>query len=876
MRAFRTVLVSALLVLPLAAQAQTVTLSGTVADSATAAALPGARVEAIGAGGPAALAVSDGAGRFRLTGLAGGRYALVVERVGYVLRRIEDILVVPPEATQVSVRLAPVPISLDPIVITVSRSSEPALDAPASVSVVDRRDIQSAVAFTPVDHVRAVPGMDFASKGLLQHTFAVRGSRRANSAALLMLTDHRYARLPSIGFNVPYLVPASSDDLDRIEVTRGPSAALYGPNSYQGVLHLVTRSPLESQGTAASLVSGSRSVLQGSVRHAVLLGERVGFKLSGEYFGGEDWPFVDSVESRNRQQALLEGADPDTLGIGRREPRIERAAGEARVDWRPDDETTVVGTAGVAQAIKAVDLTPDVGAVQVLDWRYSFVQARANRGRLFANVTYNWSDAGETYQLRTGARLVDDSRVVAAQVQHSTPIAGRHHLLYGLDVHRTDPRTAGTIHGRNEDDDAVTEVGAYLHETTVLGPKVDLVAALRADYHDRIADFALSPRAAVVVRPALSHALRLTYNRAFNSPDASDLFVDIVVDSLPLPFAIRRFGTGERDFTLSQNCGGLCMYSPFTPLEAGGPAALLPQDATLLWPAMVAVLGQQGIDLSGIPAPSAAQVGTDLKALDVATGSFQPVFPPDLTSFPAHRRTITNAVELGYKGVLGDHILVGLDVHRTRVTDLLGGLFAATPNVFLNEGALEQYLVDFLPAESARAVAAAAATIPVGTISSEEAGGPDILLLRRQGGAVTLWGADLTIAADLTPSFSAGASYSWVSDDSITNVSQVGDFVPSAPRHKGAVQLAYRNASAGVETTLQARAVSSFPVESGVYRGRVESYEVLDVHVGYRLPWAPTLDVALDLQNALDNRHQEYVGAPLLGRLAIVRVRATF
>ena len=158
-------------------------------------------------------------------------------------------------------------------------------------------------------------------------------------------------------------------------------------------------------------------------------------------------------------------------------------------------------------------------------------------GRLFANVIYNTSNAGDTYQLRTGEPIVDNSRVLAAQLRHRTQVATRHDLLYGVDFRQTIPRTGGTIHGRNEDDDELSEIGAYVHSISGLSPKVDLVGALRLDYHDRINDLAISPRVALVFKPSPSHALRLTYNRAYNSPNPQDLFIDLVVDSVPgLPY----------------------------------------------------------------------------------------------------------------------------------------------------------------------------------------------------------------------------------------------------------------------------------------------------------------------------------------------------
>jgi outer membrane receptor protein involved in Fe transport len=67
--------------------------------------------------------------------------------------------------------------------------------------------------------------------------------------------------------------------------------------------------------------------------------------------------------------------------------------------------------------------------------------------------------------------------------------------------------------------------------------------------------------------------------------------------------------------------------------------------------------------------------------------------------------------------------------------------------------------------------------------------------------------------------------------------------------------------------------VSSFAVESGVYRGRVAGYTIVDADVGWRLPWARRVRLGLGLENLLDHRHREFVGVPELGRLLLARVR---
>lgn len=73
---------------------------------------------------------------------------------------------------------------------------------------------------------------------------------------------------------------------------------------------------------------------------------------------------------------------------------------------------------------------------------------------------------------------------------------------------------------------------------------------------------------------------------------------------------------------------------------------------------------------------------------------------------------------------------------------------------------------------------------------------------------------------------------------------------------------------------LRGRAVSGFPVQSGVQVGRVEAYLIVDSGVSCVVSRNPALTLSLTASNLLDNRHQEFVGAPAIGRLVLVRLRA--
>ncbi|HMA43743.1 MAG TPA: TonB-dependent receptor [Gemmatimonadales bacterium] len=850
------------------AVAQQAAVGGVVVDSATGLAVPAVRVTLTGTDRrtPAAVVLTEADGRFSLTATT-GTYALEFHRIGYAPLRLDGLRLTE-AGVSVRVALRPVGIPLDPVVLTASRIEQSSLEAPAATSVLERAEVQAAVRSTPVDQIALLPGVDVVHKGLMQSDFAVRGGGGANSGVLLMLTDFRDAAVPSIGFNIPYLLAATREDVERIEVVRGPGAALYGPGAARGVLNVLTRAPLESPGGVVSVTGGERSLAAASFRYAARFSQRVGLAVSGDYLGGHDWTFTDTTEQRLRQEAIAAGADADTLRVGRRNPRLARAGGELQLEWQPDTVTDIRTTAGVAQAIDNIDMTSEVGAVQVQDWRYAFLQTRVRRGRLFGNAVYNTSDAGDTYVLRTGSPLVDRSRMAALQGQYGGAL-GSVDVRYGADLRWTDPRTGGTIDGAYENNDRTLELGGYLHATAQVGSRVELVGAARVDHHDRLNDLVLSPRAGVVYRVGSEHALRFTYNRAFTAPDPSDLFADIVSDSIrPLPYAIRAGSIPQHGYSFRRDCGGgICMRSPF----AGG--QYLPTDVTLLWPALVQILAAGGVDLSGVPAPSAADVSTVLAAFSPG-GAIIPVTPAAIQDVPALRRTITNTLELGYKGLTAGRVWLTVDVYRNQVTDPLGDRYDLTPSVFYDPATLAQYLSNYLSPAEVAAVVPVAARIPMGTITPREALYPtDVLFVRRQGGRYTLWGADVGANAALGHGWSAAGTFSWVSSDSLASVGRVGDLVLNAPRTKGSLSLGYQGGRWRWDAA--ARAVSEFPVASGVYNGRVTGYGLLDASVEYRLPGGRST-LTVDGQNLLDHRHQEIVGAPALGRLVVSRLRVEF
>jgi iron complex outermembrane receptor protein len=136
-----------------------------------------------------------------------------------------------------------------PMVLTASRLAQSPLDAPAPVTIIDREMIRAS-GFTEIhDLMRLVPGFVVANWPNGSPTVANHGLGDAFDRRIKVLIDGRAVSDPLWGDTLWQDLPIRVDDIDRIEVVRGPHGAAYGANAFQGVINIITRAPATETGT---------------------------------------------------------------------------------------------------------------------------------------------------------------------------------------------------------------------------------------------------------------------------------------------------------------------------------------------------------------------------------------------------------------------------------------------------------------------------------------------------------------------------------------------------------------------------------------------------------------------------------------------------
>jgi iron complex outermembrane receptor protein len=152
-------------------------------------------------------------------------------------------------------------LSDQPIVLTASRIQESPLDTPAPVTVIDREMIRDS-GFTEIQNLmRLVPGFQVAEwyGGAPYHSPAIVANHGMGSAfprTLLVMLDGQSIVDPIKGVVDWEDLPIRIQDIERIEVVRGPNQASYGAGAYNGVINIITRQPGEDGGGVVSLSAG--------------------------------------------------------------------------------------------------------------------------------------------------------------------------------------------------------------------------------------------------------------------------------------------------------------------------------------------------------------------------------------------------------------------------------------------------------------------------------------------------------------------------------------------------------------------------------------------------------------------------------------------
>ena len=310
--------------------AQTSSVSGKVTDGGTGDALAGVNIVVKGR---VIGTITNTEGEYNLNVNMAPPFTLVFSFIGYGTQEID---VKDANTSGLNVSMIEQTLLGQEIVVSASRMEESILQSPVSIEKMGILEVQNTPADNYYKGLINMKGLDMTSSSINFQIINARGFNSTGNTRFVQLTDGMDTQAPALNFPIGNLNGPSELDVESVEFIPGAASALYGPNAFNGILLVNSKSPFEYQGLSAfakysmNHTNGGTSYLdnagqpgpigpgaaqpmwEGALRYAKAFNNRFAFKLAVSYSKATDWYGTNMQDKNPERQGNLSfnpGAD---------------------------------------------------------------------------------------------------------------------------------------------------------------------------------------------------------------------------------------------------------------------------------------------------------------------------------------------------------------------------------------------------------------------------------------------------------------------------------------------------------------------------------------------------------------------------------------
>jgi len=389
-----------------------------------------------------------------------------------------------------------------PIVVTAARYEQPISESPSTISIITEADIKLSGATTIPELLRAVPGLDINIQSASNVNVSIRGQGGLMPHNILVMIDGRSVYEDFFAVTVWDSLPITLDDIKRIEIIRGPGAALYGANAFAGVINIITKKPEDIKRPSLGAVYGEHATTLGSFLIAQD-NERTGYKLSVGYDAANSWQDPSTEDKKFNKANFFWQAKPIkghklTLSTGYNN-------GKGNLVFPP-----IFGTSealGYDSNVSYLEVAYELPDFYVK----SFLNSRTAVLDKFFSLPGNYNIYVNTFDLRSQRSFKSANNI----------------LIWGGNT-RLNKGTASLLGGEHRE----FLWSTYLQNETRLRNDLILTLGARYDNHPLVkAHF--SPRASLVYLLDSKRVVRFSAGTAFRNPSFLESYLDATIDIAP-------------------------------------------------------------------------------------------------------------------------------------------------------------------------------------------------------------------------------------------------------------------------------------------------------------------------------------------------------
>ncbi|MCM3874079.1 MAG: TonB-dependent receptor [Pyrinomonadaceae bacterium] len=427
-------------------------------------------------------------------------------------------------------------------VTSVSKKEEKLFQTAAAVYVITQEEIRRSGLTSIPELLRLAPGLQVARIDGTKWAISARGFNGRIANKLLVLIDGRSVYSPETSGVYWEVQDLLLENIERIEVIRGPGGTLWGANAVNGVINIITKSTQETREGVVTASAGSEEQGFGSFRYGANLGDKASYRVFGKYL--------------NRRELV------DATGL-RANDGMQFGRGGGRVEWQPTerDNLTLDGD------IYRTNLRENPTAVSPAD---PFAPFGNKSGELTGgHILGRWERAYskrsdialQVYYDRFSRKLfelADDINTFDLDFQHHTALGSRQDIVWGfgyrLVSHQTEDNSSRPIRFTPSAKKVQLFSGFAQDEVNLVKDRLRLILGVKLE-HNYLTGFEAQPSVRLSWTPSASQTAWAAVSRAVRTPARSQQDIRVNYQAFPgpggIPVLVSVFGSpGPKSETL--------------------------------------------------------------------------------------------------------------------------------------------------------------------------------------------------------------------------------------------------------------------------------------------------------------------------------------
>jgi iron complex outermembrane recepter protein len=406
-------------------------------------------------------------------------------------------------------------------ITSVSRKQEKLSQTAAAAFVITQEDIRRSGATSIPEVLRMVPGMDVAQIDANKWAVTARGFNERYADKLLVMIDGRTVLTPlSSGVNWD-AQDTILDDIERIEVIRGPGASVWGANAVNGVINIITKKAKDTQGGLVTDGGGSQERESGGARFGSTMGNRGFYRVFAKYVNRDAFTNSSGEKAADNGRVLRGGFRTDST-------------------LTESDDLTVQGdmySGNEGQTVSGL-----VSLMPVASGNFAGTlndRTNISGGDVLALWRHTSSDRLDTRVQVYGERDNRSQSWVLGEFRHTFDVeveqhfvSGRHDLVWGGDYRYAADRTVGSLNISFDPAKRSTNLfGAFIQDDITLVPDHLRVTLGGKVEHNSYSGFAVDPNFRLLLTPRPHYTAWLGISRAAENSSRFDADIRVNEDA---------------------------------------------------------------------------------------------------------------------------------------------------------------------------------------------------------------------------------------------------------------------------------------------------------------------------------------------------------